>query len=93
LSFDPDLLATLDIGIDDDKKWQRVQSYHCAWWKVRKPRNLDSVEVMDRLSIDRCLENFRTQLFLSHKGEVIDSGSSSTLLVVVASNVNDTAIF
>ena len=78
LSFDPEMLDTLDIGIDDDKQCRTVPSYHCAWWLVGKPRNLDSADVMDQLSIDRCLENFRNQLLPFHKGEVIDSSLKST---------------
>lgn len=78
LSFDPDLLATLDIGIDDDSKCRRVPTYHCAWWLARKPRNLDSVDVMDRFSIDKCVEVYRLLLLPSQRGEVIDSGSTST---------------
>jgi len=82
LSFEPDLLATLDIGIDDDSKCRRVPTYHCAWWLAWKPRNLDSVNVMDRLRIDRCLEVHRHLLLPSQRGEVITSRSTSTRLVV-----------
>jgi len=78
LSFEPDLLATLDIGIDDDSKCRRVPTYHCAWWLAWKPRNLDSVDVMDRLRIDKCLEAHRHLLLPSQRGEVITSGSTST---------------
>ena len=78
LSFEPDLLATLDIGVDDDSKCRRVSTYHRAWWLVRKPRNLDSVDIMDRSSIDKCLDVYRHLLLPSQRGEVVTSGSTST---------------
>ena len=78
LSFGQDLLATLDVGIDDDSKCRKVPTYHCAWWLARKPRNLDSADIMDRFSIDKCLEVYRHLLLPSQRGEVITSGSMST---------------
>jgi len=78
LSFEPDLLATLDIGVDDDSKCRKVSTYHHAWWLVRKPRNLDSVDIMDRSSIDKCLDIYQHLLLPSQRGEVITSGSTST---------------
>ena len=78
LSFGQDLLATLDVSIDDDSKCWKVPSYHCAWWMARKPRNLDMVEIMDRFSIDKCLEIYRHLLMPSQRGEVITSGSTSS---------------
>ena len=64
----------------DDSKCRRVPTYHCAWWLAWKPRNLDSVDVMDRLRINRCLEVHRHLLLPSQRGEVITSGSTSTRL-------------
>jgi len=78
LSFEPDLLATLNIGINDNSKCRRVPTYHCTWWLARKPRNLDSVDVMDRLRIDKCLEVHQHLLLPSQRGEVITSGLTST---------------
>jgi len=78
LSFEPDLLATLNVGINDDSKCWRVPTYHCAWWLAWKPRNLDSVDVMDRLRIDKCLEVHRHLLLPSQRGEVITSGLTLT---------------
>ena len=83
LSFEPDLLATLNVGIDDDKSCWRVSSYHCAWWLARKPRNLDSVDVLDWSSIDKCLEVHQLLLLPSQRGEVIDSSSTSMTPMVV----------
>jgi hypothetical protein len=76
LTFEPDLLATLDIGIDDNSKCRRVLTHHCAWWLAWKPRNLDSVDIMDRSSIDKCLEVYHLLLLPSQRGEVISSAST-----------------
>jgi hypothetical protein len=91
LPFEPDLIATLDIGIDDDSKCQRVPTYYCTWWLARKPRNLDSIKIMDQLSIDRCLEVHQLLLLPSQRGGVIDSGStlmmpSAPLLATLKAN-------
>ena len=83
LSFELDLLATLDVGIDDDKSCRRVSSYPCAWWLAQKLRNLDLVDVLDQSSIYKCLEVHRLLLLPSQRGEVIDSSSTSMTLMAV----------
>lgn len=76
LDFDHDFLLTLDIGAhDDEKKGWVVKKYERAWWIGKNLRNLDLVEILDKSSINRCLETHWCQLLPSRRGVVIENQS------------------
>ncbi|KAF8814635.1 hypothetical protein BYT27DRAFT_7081820, partial [Phlegmacium glaucopus] len=53
LSFDANFLATLDIGAHEkDHKSQVVSDYEHCWWSGQKPRNLDTVKILDAPSLE-----------------------------------------
>ena len=71
IAFEADFLMMLDIDVGDEenKSWP-VEYYDHAWWNERKPRDLDSSEILDALSIDKCLETHKKLLLLSKKGRI-----------------------
>ena len=69
IALEADFLTMLDIdvGDEDNKSWP-VKYYNRAWWNGRKPWDLDSSEILDALSIDKCLETHKKLLSSSKKG-------------------------
>ena len=52
----PDFLATLDTG-----EHHSVKSYELSWWSGRKRRNLNTVEILNASTLEKCLTHFRDQ--------------------------------
>jgi len=62
LAIHPDFLATLNIGAyEEDNKCQVVKGYDLSWWTGRKPRDLDTVKILDQLSLASCITHYRQQ--------------------------------
>ena len=71
ISFNLDFLMMLDIDMSDkDNKSRIVDQYERAWWNGRKPRQLDLSEILDKSSIDRCLNFHKVQLMSSKNGSI-----------------------
>ena len=63
LSFDYDILMTLDSDLSEQhKNCQIVKNYECAWWTTRKSRALDSATILDKATLDKCLEKHFQQV-------------------------------
>lgn len=63
IAMSPDFLLTLDCDLSIPKSNCRiVDSYECDWWNARKPRDLNSAMILDRLTIEKCLEKHLIQL-------------------------------
>lgn len=61
---DDDFLMTLDADLSvQDNICQIAEHYDCAWWDKRKPRNLDTAEILDKYTMEKCLETHLKQLF------------------------------
>ena len=57
IGLDLDFLTTLDSDLSTQHSLCRiVNKYECAWWTGRKPRDLDLAEVLDRSSIEKCID-------------------------------------
>ena len=81
-AMDPDFLLTLDMDmVDENNEAMMVDNYDCAWWLGRKPRTLDLAGILDRSSVQNCLNVHRKQFsssaddrhtldFLDHAGEI-----------------------
>jgi hypothetical protein len=62
VSFDYDFLVTLDTDLAEQNTLCRlVKNYECAWWKERKPRTIDLVEILDEASLEKCLDTHIVQ--------------------------------
>ena len=62
LAIHPDFLATLDIGAyEEDNKCQVVKGYDLSWWTGWKPRVLDTVKILDQLSLAGCITHYCQQ--------------------------------
>jgi hypothetical protein len=57
--FEPDFLATLDIG---NPERPIIAQYAHAWWKAPKPINLDLADILDSSSLQLCLDEHRDQI-------------------------------
>jgi hypothetical protein len=63
IGLDREFLMMLDADLSEQNvDCQIVDEYECAWWKGRKPRSLDLALVLDRSSLDKCLEKHQKQL-------------------------------
>ncbi|KAF8799829.1 hypothetical protein BYT27DRAFT_7263438 [Phlegmacium glaucopus] len=62
LPFDPHFLATLDIGTHEKgHKSQVVSAYEHCWWSGRKPRDLDTIKILDASTLETCIEHYQIQ--------------------------------
>lgn len=70
VTFDTDFLIMLDVDVcDNDNNSRVVNRYECEWWKGRKPRSLDLVEILDASSVSKCLEVHQTELASIRNGD------------------------
>jgi len=67
ISFHPDILTTLDTP--PHPKCGIVKNYKLRWWTGRKPRDLNTVEKLNSLTIKSCVEHYRQ--------ERLDAGSNT----------------
>ena len=64
IGMNRDFMLTLDSDLaEQNSHCRRVDKYENNWWIRSKQKDLDSVKVMDRSSMDRCLETHFEQLF------------------------------
>jgi len=62
LAIHPDFLATLDIGAyEEDNKCQVIKGYNLSWWTGWKPRDLDTVKILDQSSLAGCITHYCQQ--------------------------------
>jgi len=62
LAIHPNFLATLNIGAyEEDKKCQVVKGYNLSWWTGQKPRDLDTVKILDQLALAGCITHYHQQ--------------------------------
>jgi len=55
-------LATLDIGAyEEDNKCQVIKGYNLSWWTGQKPRDLDTVKILDQSSLAGCITHYCQQ--------------------------------
>jgi len=67
LAIHPNFLATLDIGAyEEDNKCQVIKGYDLSWWTGQKPRDLDTVKILDQLSLASCITHYRQYFTLPH---------------------------
>lgn len=59
LNLNPDSLAALDTPAHDKSKV--VQNHNLKWWSGRKPRDLNTVDILKSSTLRHCLENYRQQ--------------------------------
>jgi hypothetical protein len=69
VQFDPDLMATLDAGLDPDDPGSLVQQYAYNWWDLEEEPDL-SYNLWD-VTVDECLDIHRQQK-LQRKKEMGD---------------------
>lgn len=63
IGIDHGLIMTLDRDLKEQNYvCQAVDHYECAWWESRKPRDLSLVEVLDRSTLENCLESHLRQI-------------------------------
>jgi len=72
LGTDPGLLETLDSG-----KHQLVKNYELRWWTGRKPRDLLTVEILNKSTVKKCLDHFREQLALPWFNTKLPAGAGA----------------
>ena len=71
VSFDIDFLMTLDTDpAEQNSICKLVQTYECAWWKARKPRDLDHAVILDKSTLNICLETHINQTPSPHSDNV-----------------------
>jgi len=62
LAIHPDFLATLNIrAYEEDNKCQVVKGYNLSWWTGQKPRDLDTVKILDQSSLAGCITHYHQQ--------------------------------
>ena len=66
LPFDADFLATLDTPAHD--KCEVVKNYAHPWWTGRKPRDLNTVNILNASTLQFCLDLFKEQLVQQSAG-------------------------
>ena len=60
LPFYAKFLATLDIGAHNKKNKSKViGSYELSWWTGRKPRDINSIGIMDRSTVQACIDHYK----------------------------------
>ncbi|KAF8805796.1 hypothetical protein BYT27DRAFT_7257903, partial [Phlegmacium glaucopus] len=60
LIMDPGFLATLDMGAhEEDNKSQVVSEYEHQWWSGRKPRDLGTVKILNKSTVQESLDHYR----------------------------------
>jgi hypothetical protein len=53
---DQDFLATIDTG-----EQHLVSEYELRWWAGRKPRDLNTVEILNASTLEKCLNHYKEQ--------------------------------
>jgi hypothetical protein len=53
---DPSLLHTLDAG-----EHQLVTSFELQWWSGRNPRDINTVQIFNALTLTKCMDHYRRQ--------------------------------
>jgi hypothetical protein len=56
LEFNDNLLLTLDAG-----ECKMVSNYELMWWIGRKPKDINTVEILDESTVGKCIVNYRQQ--------------------------------
>lgn len=93
IGFDLDFITTLDTDLaEQDPMCKIMDKYECAWWTQRKPRNLDSADVLDRSSFDKCLQTHLNQIDVQKGGRKDLSSSliSPTKITTAETSANNT---
>jgi hypothetical protein len=63
LSFDYDFLMTMDSNLSkQNEKCGMVDIYECAWWNVINPPSLDLAEILDKSTLEKCLDCHMKQI-------------------------------
>jgi hypothetical protein len=63
LSFDYDFMMTLDTNLSEqDKICAMADVYECAWWNMTNPKSLDLAEILDKSSLEKCLDTHMKQI-------------------------------
>ncbi|KAF8809697.1 hypothetical protein BYT27DRAFT_7093990, partial [Phlegmacium glaucopus] len=62
LIMDPSFLATLDMGAHEkESKSKIVSEYEHQWWSSQKPRDLGTVKILNKSTVQECLNHYREQ--------------------------------
>jgi hypothetical protein len=56
---DPDFFATIDTG--GNPKCEIVANYELRWWTGRKPKNLDTLKILNASTLKMCIDHYRLQ--------------------------------
>ena len=56
-AFDSDFLATLDTPAHDN--CEVVDNYALRWWSGRKPRDLNTVDILNANTLEGCLGHYK----------------------------------
>ena len=59
ISFHPNILATLDTL--PHPNCEIVKNYKLWWWTSRKPRDINTIEILNSSSIKSCIEHYKHQ--------------------------------
>ena len=72
VTFDNDFMLTLDTNLaEQNRACRMVRNYKCQWWTARKPRDLDLASILDKSTLDECLDTHDTQT--THTGASVTS--------------------
>jgi hypothetical protein len=83
IPFHPEFLATLDVGAHGkDNRSRVVSKYERAWWNGRKPRSLANANILDRSSLEKCLDIHKTELEKPSEASTPTTSGASTGITI-----------
>lgn len=71
----PEFLALLDAG---EFEKEVVNVFELSWWSGRKPRDLNTVEILKASTVELCLEHYKTQCETHAKHRIISNPGPGT---------------